>query len=131
MSELRELADAANGDPSTHPRHWYFVDKGDGSYCLMTEAQRGLPDASMRSLWADYSTAAFIAAADPNTVLGLLDEVDRLTTNAKAREGVLSRRLDSLRQAEREIDRLTKAMGRRDRVIAKQAEQLSEQAATP
>ena len=52
---------------------------------------------------------------DAGIILGACDEIDRLTANAKAREGALRRRESALRIAERERD---EARAARDRLAA-------------
>ena len=54
----------------------------------------------------DGSVAAWNALPRPSEVADLRAEVERLRTNATARERLLTRRTDALRAAERRIDEL-------------------------
>lgn len=72
-AELRRLAEAATPGP------WYV---GNGKWICALDAYLAYCDGSRRnvsvSLDENTKNSAYIAAVNPQTVLGLLDEIERL-----------------------------------------------------
>ena len=113
-TKLRELAQKAT------PGHWYskwpeerctWVDIGNSRY----------PVAYTGDCFDDAPNAEYIAAANPATVLALLDELDRTKGSVAIAGAALSaaeRELDRLRTIEAAARNLAKVKGRHNSELA-------------
>ena len=114
ITKLRELAQKAT------PGHWYskwpeerctWVDVGNSRY----------PVAYTGDCFDDAPNAEYIAAANPATVLALLDELDRTKGSVAIAGAALSaveRELDRLRTIEAAARNLAKVKGRHNSELA-------------
>ncbi|HBN8363677.1 TPA: ead/Ea22-like family protein [Pseudomonas aeruginosa] len=95
-AELRRVAEAATPGPWSCNRHWAIV---GGPILEFTNgaAQQQIAMACGQSWMRDdelRNNAEFIAAANPKTVLALLDEIDRLKAENEALRGALQAVVD-------------------------------------
>jgi hypothetical protein len=81
LEELKRIAEAAT------PGNWGYSYDGSGDFSINTDAFEHTGDRCIASLWRSYTDsgklykdgdAAFIAAANPQTVLSLIDRIERL-----------------------------------------------------
>ncbi|AYW41579.1 hypothetical protein DL351_19730 [Pseudomonas aeruginosa] len=85
-AELRRLAKAATPGPWSCNRHWAIVG-GPTLEFTNGAAQQQIAMACWQSWMHEEelrNNAAFMAAANPNTILDLLDEIDRLSDELSA-----------------------------------------------
>ncbi|MCS8361542.1 ead/Ea22-like family protein [Pseudomonas aeruginosa] len=90
-AELRRLAKAATPGPWSCNRHWAIVG-GPTLEFTNGAAQQQIAMACWQSWMREEelrNNAAFMAAANPKTILALLDEIDRLKAENEALRGAL------------------------------------------
>ncbi|MFW4762691.1 ead/Ea22-like family protein [Pseudomonas paraeruginosa] len=90
-AELRRLAKAATPGPWSCNRHWAIVG-GPTLEFTNGAAQQQIAMACWQSWMHEEelrNNAAFMAAANPNTILDLLDEIDRLKAENEVLRGAL------------------------------------------
>ncbi len=90
-AELRRLAKAATPGPWSCNRHWAIVG-GPTLEFTNGAAQQQIAMACWQSWMHEEelrNNAAFIASANPKTILALLDEIDRLKAENEALRGAL------------------------------------------
>ncbi|WP_218040109.1 ead/Ea22-like family protein, partial [Pseudomonas aeruginosa] len=91
-AELRRLAKAATPGPWSCNRHWAIVG-GPTLEFTNGAAQQQIAMACWQSWMHEEelrNNAAFMAAANPNTILDLLDEIDRLKAENVALRKIIS-----------------------------------------
>ena len=88
LQKLRELAKEARPGPwHMHDSHGVYVAALiDGEQICVADMS---PDSSLPGWYGKRQDAAFIAAANPTTVLALLDEIDALRSEQDALRGVI------------------------------------------